>query len=96
MAVGVEGIREAVLNFALTELSTSTTNHIYTYMKSGIGSSRHHILTSLLAAKDSTENSLEEVVARRQKPGAIYETLVTCRDADFKMHFRMTRSTIQV
>jgi hypothetical protein len=96
MAVGVGGVKEALLNFALTELSKSATNHVYTFMKSEMGSSRHHILTSLLAAKDSAENNLEETAARLQKPGTNYETLVTCRDVDFRKYFRMNRSTIQV
>jgi hypothetical protein len=96
MATCVDEVKEALLNFALTELSTSATNHVYTFMKSEMGSSRHHILTSLLAAKDSTENNFEDTAVRRQNPGANYETLVTCSDADFKKYFRMSRSTIQV
>jgi hypothetical protein len=96
MAVGREDVKEALLNFALTELSESSINHVYNYIKSEIGSPRHHILTSLLAARDSTENNLEENTARSQNPDANYETFVTCRDSDFKTYFRMNRSTIQV
>jgi hypothetical protein len=96
MAVDSQVVKEALLNFALTELSESPTNHVYTFIKSEMGAHRHHILTSLLAASESTENKLEENTARQQKPGANYETLVTCRDADFKTYFRMNRNTIQV
>jgi hypothetical protein len=89
-------VKEALLNFAMSELSESPTNHVYTFIKSELGSHRHHILTSLLAARDSTENKFEENSAQRNKPGANYETLVTCRDSDFKTYFRMNRNTIQV
>jgi hypothetical protein len=96
MAVGRDCVKEALLNFALTELSESPINHIYAFIKSEMGSPRHDILTSLLAARDSIENKFEENTALQQKPGANYETLVTCRDSDFRTYFRMNRNTIQV
>jgi hypothetical protein len=96
MAADVEGVKQALLNFAFTELSESRTNHVYNFIKSEIGSPRHHILTSLLAASDGTENNVEENTAWSENPGANYETLITCRDSEFKTHFRMNRNTIQV
>jgi hypothetical protein len=96
MAACREDVKKALLNFAVTELSKPATNHVYNFMKHEMGASRHHILASFLAAKDSTENNIQENAARRQNPNLNYEALITCRDADFKMHFRMDRSTIQV
>jgi hypothetical protein len=96
MAGDVEGVKEALLNFAVTELSKPATNHVYSFMKYEMGASRHHILASFLAANDSTENTIEENAARRQNPCLNNATLTTCRDTDFRMHFRMNRSTIQV
>jgi hypothetical protein len=96
MDVECESVKEALLNFALRELSESPTNHVYTFIKSESGSHRHYILTALLAARDSTENKLEVNTAWSQTPGANYETLQTCRDSDFRTYFRMNRNTIQV
>ena len=95
MAAGVEDVKKGLLNFAVTELSKPAINHVYNFMKYEMGASRLHILASLLAVKDSLEN-LEENAARPHKRSLNYETLTTCKDADFKMHFRMSRSTIQV
>jgi len=91
MAAGVEDVKKGLLNFAVTELSKPATNHVYNFIKYEVGASRLHILASLLAVNDSQENA-----ARRHKRSLNYETLTTCKDADFKTHFRMSRSTIQV
>jgi len=95
MAVCVEDVKKGLLNFAVTELSKPATNHVYNFMKYEMGASRLHILASLFAVKDSLEN-VEENAARQHRRSLNYETLTTCKDADFKMHFRMSRSTIQV
>lgn len=95
MAAGLEDVKKGLLNFAVTELSKPATNHVYNFMKYEMGASRLHILASLLAANDSPEN-IEENAARSHKRSLNYETFTTCKDADFKMHFRMSRSTIQV
>jgi hypothetical protein len=95
MDAETEDVKKGLLNFIVTELSKPATNHVYNFMKYEMGASRLHILASLLAAKDSPEH-FEENAARSDKRSLNYETLTTCKDADFKMHFRMSRSTIQV
>jgi hypothetical protein len=94
MAAGLQDVKKGLLNFAVAELSKPATNHVYNFMKYEMGASRLHILASLLAVKDSLEN--EENAVRPHKSSLNYETLTTCKDADFKLHFRMSRSTIQV
>jgi hypothetical protein len=94
MAADLEDVQKGLLNFAVTELSKPATNHVYNFMKYEMGESRLHILASLLAVKNSLEN--EDNAARPHKRSLNYETLTTCKDEDFKMHFRMSRSTIQV
>jgi hypothetical protein len=94
MAASLEEVKKGLLNFAVTELSKPATNHVYNFMKYEMGASRLHILASLRAVKDSLENVEEN--ARPHKRSRNYETLTTCKDADFKIHFRMSRSTIQV
>jgi hypothetical protein len=91
MAADVEDVKKGLLHFAVTELSKPAMNHVYNFMKYEMGASRLHILASLRAVNDSLENA-----ARPRKRSLNYETLTTCKDADFKMHFRMSRSTIQV
>jgi hypothetical protein len=95
MAAGLEDVKKGLLNFAVTELSKPATNHVYNFMKYEMGTSRLHIVASLLAVKDSLEN-VEENAPHPHKRSLNYETLITCKDADFKMHFRMSRNTIQV
>ena len=97
MATVESGVKEAILNFAMTELSKPVTNHVYNFVKSELGASRHHVMTALLLAKETSE--INHTIQVEQKPSQKimnYESITSCSESDFISYFRMNRKTIHV
>ncbi|XP_067000263.2 uncharacterized protein [Anabrus simplex] len=83
--------REALLNLLLSELAEPTANHVNDYMRAELGSSRPHILGSLLAVALQEPQNVESDVPEVDQ----FETLLASSDSQFEVLFRMKRATVE-